>query len=180
LDADDLLDASKLEAQIDCFQTHPAADIVYGRSKFFEMEFGRELFDNKKKTREPDKDCPSGKGDKMLGTLVHGNFMVVSAPLVRRRVFEKVGGFDLAYKSYEDWQYWVRCALAGMEFVFCESPPVCTYIRFGFESMMSDTKKLLLASVQLRRFLIGKISGKMALYNHYRMRKSQLKLLLRF
>lgn len=37
--------------------------------------------------------------------------------LVRRTVFDRVGLMDENMKGYEDWEFWIRCAKAGMKSV---------------------------------------------------------------
>lgn len=178
LDADDRLDNNKLADQLRCFEENPDADIVYGRAMFFENDDRSALFYNKAKTDRQIFSRLSGSGKKLLHDLVVNNITVVSAPLVRSSVFKKVGGFDESYRSYEDWHFWARCAFADMRFVYCESPAVCTYIRFGHESMMSDKRKLVLAGIQLRRFFSSRLSGLSGIYNFYRLLKLYLKLRL--
>lgn len=176
LDADDLLDARKLQEQLSCFIKHPQADIVYGRAMFFEKNNIKTLYHNKQKSGPSELSVFSGKGKRLIQLLVKGNLTVVSTPLIKRSVIEKVGDFDEGYRSYEDWQFWFRCALADCEFKYCDQPPVCTYIRFGHESMMSDTLKLVVAGVQLRRYIAPLLPLKLRFYNYYRLLKLQVKL----
>jgi glycosyltransferase involved in cell wall biosynthesis len=37
--------------------------------------------------------------------------------LMRRTVFDRVGLFDENLRGYEDWEFWIRCAKAGMKSV---------------------------------------------------------------
>ena len=178
LDADDLLDKDKLKEQLSCFNTYPDTDIVYGGSRFFETNDPQKLYLNKEKTQASGLSTVSGSGNKILKSLVNSNITVVSAPLLRRKVFKVVGGFDLGYRSYEDWHFWLRCALADLKFRYWSKPSICTYIRFGHESMMSDKQKLISAGIQLRRFIQPQVRGQIKLYNLYRLLRSRFKLAL--
>lgn len=176
LDTDDLFDRQKIEAQLNCFKNNPSADIVYGEFRFFESADPSRLYTSKNKDSHFSRPKISGTGDEVLRFLNDQNITVVSAPLIKKPVFDKVGNFDESYKSYEDWHFWLRCALKNCSFIFCSEPQVCTYIRFGHESMMSDKKKLLRASIQLREFLSDKLPAKFRLYNFYRLLRSRFKL----
>lgn len=178
LDADDLLDRQKLEKQLACFVKDPAADIVYGKAMFFKNDAPGTLYPDKTGASVSELSEFSGKGEALITLLTRKNITVVSAPMIRKSVFDKVGTFDESYRSYEDWQFWARCALAGCAFVYHAEPPVCTYIRFGHESMMSDQKKLLRAGIQLRKFLASALPLKNRPYNYYRLLRSTIKLLL--
>ena len=49
--------------------------------------------------------------------LVYRNWFAPPAPLLRRRLVERVGGFDPGFRAVEDWDYWLRC-LRHTEFRF--------------------------------------------------------------
>ena len=176
LDADDLFDKNKLREQAACFLANPQADVVYGKAMFFENSNTARHYHNKEKTVGSVLPEFSGSGKQLIGLLNKGNITVVSTPLVKKEVFARVGNFDESYRSYEDWHFWMRCALAGCSFVYCLQPPVCTYIRFGHESMMSNKRKLLLAGVQLRKFLATRLPWQFRPYNAYRLFRSRIKL----
>ena len=119
LDADDFLGPRKLVRQIEVFARHPEADVVYGEARYFtdglagdrEENSGRRWIDG------PELRGVSGPGASVLASLVNDNFMVVEAPLIRRSLFERIGGFDLRTKRMEDWECWLRFALAGAYFL---------------------------------------------------------------
>jgi glycosyltransferase involved in cell wall biosynthesis len=178
LDADDLLHEKKLEEQLKCFEANPGSDIVYGNAMFFEKNNRGVLYRNKAKDNSKKMITVDGDGKKMLSALVDENITVVSSPLIRKKVFEQAGNFDITYKSYEDWHFWIKCALADQHFKYCAAPEVCTYIRFGHESMMSDKKKLLSAGLQLRKFLAKRIPLSLQPYNYYRLFRTRIKLAL--
>ena len=118
LDADDFLGSRKLRHQLDVFARQPEADIVYGKVRYF-MEGGTDSAEETERswTAGSARHAVSGRGDEILEPLVDENFMVVEAPLIRRSLLEKVGGFDPNVRRMEDWELWLRCALAGAQFV---------------------------------------------------------------
>jgi glycosyltransferase involved in cell wall biosynthesis len=178
LDADDLFDKKKIEAQLSVFDEDSSADIVYGNAMFFKDNL-QNLYSGKNYSKKSELSTFSGRGLKLLALLSRSNITVVSAPLIKKSVFSKAGNFDIAYKSYEDWHFWTKCALVGCSFVYCEWPEVCTYIRFGHESMMSDSGKMLRAGIQLRKFMASHLPTSLQPYNLYRLFRSQLKLTIK-
>lgn len=60
-------------------------------------------------------------------TLMRTNYMPVTT-LMKREVFEKLCGFDEDMKGgFEDWEFWIRAALADYKFVF--EPAAILYYR---------------------------------------------------
>jgi GT2 family glycosyltransferase len=112
LDADDVLLPEKLERQAALLAAEPAASIAFGLAETVN-DMGKRVFDCR----------PPRDGD--LGVeLLRSNALVVNAALVRRSVFEDVGLFKVQstcrYPLYgcEDWDLWLRAAMAGHAFVY--------------------------------------------------------------
>ena len=53
---------------------------------------------------------PMYEGDLFLPLLLRGNFITVSSVLLRRDVFETMGGFSTDLRSVEDMELWLRIA----------------------------------------------------------------------
>jgi glycosyltransferase involved in cell wall biosynthesis len=53
---------------------------------------------------------PMHKGDLFVPLLLEGNFITASSVLVRRSLFERMGGFFEGLHGTEDWDLWVRIA----------------------------------------------------------------------
>ncbi|HEX8327809.1 MAG TPA: glycosyltransferase family 2 protein [Hymenobacter sp.] len=113
LDADDLLTPQKLEVHVATLENHPSADLAYGDMRYFQHGEPSLL------SRSADmKDTTwvrgvQGSGETILNALIEGNIMVSNAPLMRAALMQSVGPFDESLRWVEDWQYWVRCAIAG-------------------------------------------------------------------
>lgn len=70
------------------------------------------------------------------------NPFVTSAPLFRRYIFEKIGGFDERLNSLEDWEFHLRCALNDFSFQHIGyKEETLTFIRLHEESAMRDHRK---------------------------------------
>lgn len=99
-DSDDIWHPRKLEAQIKLSQTGGFAWVI--------CEAGWMHRDG---TPAQVKMPPSREGD-VLASLFLGNFIKSATPLIRREVFEVVGGFNEAPQARigEDWDMWLRIA----------------------------------------------------------------------
>ena len=142
LDADDLIEPQKFEKQVEYLEAHPEVDIVYGSMRYFKTEAPDEKLywvwgENKPWMPET---CGSGK--EVLTALVRQNIMVINSPLIRRRVVDAVGMFDDRLPPAEDWDYWLRCAAAGMRFQFADLPGTLALVRWHSSSSSYDRRKM--------------------------------------
>ena len=179
LDADDLIHQTKLEQQVSFMETNPQVDIIYGDASFFHTN-SPEVFHT---ARDEEKDKTeklkgSGKGHDMVKRFCVNNVMPVSSPLIRKSVFDKVGTFDITYRSYEDWQFWFRCAVKGMFFQYAPFKGTETYIRYGHVSMMTNSRKMTENGIRIRKFMMPLLPLDLKLYNIYRLMKLQAKMAL--
>ncbi|TLM76678.1 MAG: glycosyltransferase family 2 protein [Actinobacteria bacterium] len=112
-DDDDLWAPGKLAAQLEAAAAHPDAGVVCSDAVYFSVddatgeatEFGTLL------------GCGGVDSWLGLGDLLHGhNGVVLSSALVRREVFDRIGAWDTdpGIFAIEDYQYWIRCAAAGV------------------------------------------------------------------
>lgn len=150
LDADDLMESGKLAAQKRFLDLHPEVDVVYGDAFFFDgagtggkndLQFFESV-------------AVSGQCAKIVSKLVEDNIFIVSAPLVRASVIERIGGFNEGMKHLEDWEFWLRCALGGSNFAYHQSPESSTLIRRHRHSLSADTGRMLKANLDLRTKLL--------------------------
>ena len=120
LDADDLLGPSKLEAHVRILGERPDVDLVYCGARFFadSVESNEGPAQTRALVDRPVLHAASGSGPEMLPALVDDNIMVIEGPLIRRSLLDRVGGFDPTLRRMEDWEYWLRCALAGARFLY--------------------------------------------------------------
>lgn len=96
VDADDLLEPTYLERSLDVLELQP--DLAF--ASHWLRTFGDEVVD------WTPTDCS-------LPALLHANTLN-GAALLRRDVFERVGGFDETFiDGCEDWEFWIRVVAAG-------------------------------------------------------------------
>lgn len=151
LDADDLLEERKLEIHHTYLSDNPNIDIVYGSMIRFDSDTKKETGDDSWMPKV------SGQGHNVLFCLIKGNIMVVSASMIRKSIFKKTGIFNTEYRSMEDWELWLRCALNDVCFEYVEGNNTRTRIRSHKNNMMLDNEIMELSSFKLRHELQNKI-----------------------
>lgn len=152
LDADDLLESRKFELQLALFNDKPESDIVYSEVRYFRSS----IPDERRFTMEGE-DKPwmpglsSDNHEELSCKLMEMNLMAVNCPLIRKEVFAKIGPFDISLKSVEDWEYWCRCAISRIHFVFDAKPQSFALVRLHDGSMSTNLIKMTQASLQARK-----------------------------
>lgn len=106
IDADDLWTEDKLELQLAALRSNPAAGVVYSWTTVMD-EAGKSFYPGK---------SVSHAGDVRRQLLANNFIASGSNVMLRRTAIESVGEFEPSLKSAEDWDYWLRLALAGWEF----------------------------------------------------------------
>jgi glycosyltransferase involved in cell wall biosynthesis len=150
LDADDKLEAKKLEIHVGYLEEHPEVGIVYGSVCFFKEDSLNLDVDLDKRDGGAG---ISGAGKDVLSFLIRGNIMVVNAPLVRNSVLNDVGKFNQNLLGHEDWDYWIRCALAGKRFHYLKEPDTRALVRVHQKSMTQDVIGMLASDLRVRERL---------------------------
>jgi glycosyltransferase involved in cell wall biosynthesis len=119
LDADDMLCSGKFAHQLQVFSEQPLAEIVYSEVRYFTSENHHARFLTLEGGYEPWMPGTASEDQlKLISDFLRMNLFAVNCPLMLKSVFNKVGLFDEQLRSVEDWDYWCRCALAGVNFYF--------------------------------------------------------------
>jgi glycosyltransferase involved in cell wall biosynthesis len=106
LDADDVYSTGKLQSQIDVFEAHPEAAMVFGKMLLWHSWSGgrdvaQRLTCPLETVLKPPRFFPfllSGKNDP-------------AGYLIRKAVMEEVGGYPVAFEMCEDWALYVKICL---------------------------------------------------------------------
>jgi glycosyltransferase involved in cell wall biosynthesis len=147
LDSDDLLENRKIEFQVAYLKKSRETDIVYGSMSRFDADT-LEIIDNGEWMSKI-----SGKGIEILDNVIFKNIMVVSSPLIRIEVFNKIGYFNTNLRSVEDWEFWIRCALGNILFKYIENRNDRTLIRSHNNSMMKNRAQMYNSQIIMRKLL---------------------------
>lgn len=176
LDADDLIAREKIALQVNILENDATADIVYGDARFFHTDIPGKLIKGRDKEANRFQYLKiSGSGKQLVKNISINNFIEVSSPLIRRKLVDIIGLFDETYKSYEDWQFWFRAAIAGRKFLYNPAPNTETYIRYGHTSMMTNKRKLVDNGLKIRNYMMPLLPFSLQLYNVYRILKLRIK-----
>lgn len=122
LDADDRLVPSALIALREALAEHPEAGFAYGRAQFFDGWEGLLQF-------------PPYDPYRLLYRHTIG-----STALMRRELFEQVGGFDPEFRRYEDWEFWVHALACGWHGWQIEAVTLM-YRRHGSNTMNFEARR---------------------------------------
>ena len=160
LDADDLLESKKFERQVEYLEAHPEVEIVYGDTRYFETDRPSDLLYTMYGENIPWQPRLSGTGSEMLLPLVRRNTIIVNAPLTRRTLVERVGLFDEELPPVEDWEFWIRCALAGAQFRFEDFEGTLALVRSHGASSSKNRLRMTGAEVRMRRKLKRLLANK--------------------
>lgn len=155
LDADDAIEPLKFERQVAFLQAHPEVDIVYSGVRFFSDERPNERRLRMDGVERPWMPEISGSGAEMVSALLRENIMVINSPLVRRSVITDVGPFDDALPPAEDWDYWLRSAIAGKRFHYEDREGMRALVRYHRASSSSDRVRMYDSTLRMR----GKIDA---------------------
>ena len=120
LDADDRLTPGALRLMRQSLDGDPQLGFSYGVARFFGTWEGTIRF-------------PPFDGYKLIYRHIVG-----STALMRRELFEDVGGFDPAFSAYEDWEFWVHALAHGWRGKAIEDETLL-YRRHG-HSMFTDAR----------------------------------------
>jgi len=128
LDDDDLWRERMLERAVRALESAGGeTGVVYVGSRYF---VGNDT------TRLIDPGWVGRSGD-IFDLLIEENCIPINAVLIRRRCLEAVGGCDAALGGYEDWDLFLRIALAG--FYYCHLDDPLALIRVHPAHQSSDT-----------------------------------------
>lgn len=140
LDADDRLLPDKIAQHVRFLEAHPETGVVYSEAGFF-------------RDGEPDRLMPSLHGtlsrsmmarvhgaDEAWRKLEHYNITPTPAALVRRAIAPR---FEESCAAHEDWDFWLRCAAAGVRFDFCGDDAPLVAIRAHGRSTSRDRQRML-------------------------------------
>ena len=118
LDSDDVWEPAYLAEQLAVFARQPDIDIVTSNGWFLGSRLNGRLA----------RPYPDARPQPTLQTILADETSIFIMSVFRRRVYEAIGGFDETLRTNEDYDYWLRAALAGFRF-WRNDRPLCHYRR---------------------------------------------------
>lgn len=156
LDADDVLPPGKLEHQVLTMDADPSIGIVYSDARFFRGT-STDFLAYRAPGPRPSTTPGASSSDPMLRALIENNIIMVEGPLVRRSVIATVGPFEESLDRAEDWQYWLRCVLAGVRFVADPAEERAVRVRVHQASSIRNQLAMIASELVVRRWLDGRL-----------------------
>ena len=151
LDADDLIESDKLRRQVAFLEADPDVDLVYGDVRYFDSD---NPVIRRRSLRPPDRAWmprTSGRGAPLVRELAARNIMAINSPLVRRALLDRVGPFDESLARGDDWDMWLRCALAGARFEYRDEAGTLAVCRAHATSLTRRDHRFGAASLAIRQ-----------------------------
>jgi glycosyltransferase involved in cell wall biosynthesis len=137
LDSDDLWEPEFLARQMAVFDAHPGVDLVTGNGRFLGSRLHGAAV----------RPSPDPRPPISLTTIIDDEQAVFVMTVFRRRVYETIGGFDESLRTNEDFDYWVRAALAGFRFAR-NAEPLAWYRRRD-DSLSADAVRMLSGALRV-------------------------------
>jgi glycosyltransferase involved in cell wall biosynthesis len=131
LDSDDLWGPAFLEKQMALLAADPSIDILTGNA----WNLGG-THDG-----QPARPWPDTRPRPDLTGILADEQSVFVMSLFRRRVYEVIGGFDESLRTNEDYDFWLRAAIAGFQFARNDEP-LAHYRRRDDSLSASDVRML--------------------------------------
>lgn len=114
---DDIWEPGRLESSVACLERSPTEVGVAFTDVYQIDESGNRLPQTFLQSLLGNKEVPEGD---ILERLILGNFVPAMGALIRRAVYDEIGGYD-ENLLYEDWDFWLRAA-AHYRFAFIDIP----------------------------------------------------------
>ena len=112
LDSDDLWEPEFLAEQMAIMQARPDVDIVTGNGWYLGGAKHGQLA----------RPHPDPRPDPELASIIGDEWSVFIMSVVRRHVYTTIGPFDEDMRSNEDYDFWLRAAIAGFSFARNDRP----------------------------------------------------------
>ncbi|MEI8234022.1 MAG: glycosyltransferase family A protein [Verrucomicrobiota bacterium] len=144
LDADDCWRETHLETTLGRL-LETGADLAHGGSLLFDSDTGRELG-----IRAP---SPEAIARFPLSLFVGDYLIQPSSAVLRKSLWERVGGFDPTFRYVEDAEMWLRCARSGARFVYT-GEATCLYRKHG-EALSANSPEMSIACARAFEKQIG-------------------------
>lgn len=178
LDSDDLLQIDKFKLQVAYLEKHPNVAMVYCGLRYFYDTDATVLYKTIERKNHTWHLQKSGKGVDLLPFLVISCVIMPPMPMLRKStMLKEVGMFTKDLKSCEDWEFWLRCAIANLEIYYLDAPNTFSLMRIHKNSMTQNRKVMIPSMIELRkRINVHLPNSNIQNLNHKFLRNSQIEM----
>jgi glycosyltransferase involved in cell wall biosynthesis len=131
LDSDDLWEPTFLAEQMAILRARPEVDIVSGNGWCLGGAKHGQLA----------RPCPDPRPEPDLASIIGDEWSVFIMSVVRRQVYTAIGPFDEEMRSNEDYDFWLRAAVAG--FTFARNDRPLGHYRIRTDSLSASDVRML-------------------------------------
>lgn len=146
LDSDDLWEPQFLTEQMAVLEARPDVDIVTGNGWYLEGPRHGEVA----------RPSPDPRPEPCLASIIGDEWAVFIMSVLRRRVYTAIGPFDEEMRSNEDYDFWLRAAVAGFSFARNDRP--LGHYRVRADSLSASNIRMLRGILHVYRKLRPLIS----------------------
>jgi GT2 family glycosyltransferase len=146
LDSDDVWMPDYLEEQVRLVRSWPSAGIVSANA----INLGGML------DGTPLRPIQGEVQRLTLQDLIEFEESVTIMAVIRREVYERIGGFDTSLRSSEDYDYWIRSAAAGFDVLF--NPKPLAFYRRRTDSISADGERMFESITRVLRKATASVS----------------------
>ncbi|HEV2720183.1 MAG TPA: glycosyltransferase family 2 protein, partial [Thermoanaerobaculia bacterium] len=129
LDADDRLLTETISRHVRFLEEHPQTGVVYSEAAFFRDEAPERLRPSRYGTLSRSIVARVHGSEEAWSKLEHYNICPIQCAMFRRDAIERTGSFEETSAGFEDWDFLLRCAAAGLRFDFSGGEQPCVAIR---------------------------------------------------
>jgi glycosyltransferase involved in cell wall biosynthesis len=137
LDSDDVWEPAFLAEQVAILEAHPHVDIVTGNGWYLGGP-------NHGQVARPH---PDPRPDPVLASIIGDEWAVFIMSVFRREVHTRIGAFDESMRSNEDYDFWLRAAIAGCVFLRNDKP--LGHYRIRTDSLSASNVRMLRGILQV-------------------------------
>ena len=141
LDSDDLWEPEFLAEQVAILRAHPDVHIVTGNGWCLGGAKHAQLA----------RPCPDPRPTPDLASIIGDEWSVFIMSVFRRKVYTTIGPFDEEMRSNEDYDYWLRAAVAG--FAFARNDRPLGHYRIRTDSLSASDVRMLRGILHVYRKL---------------------------
>ena len=155
LDADDTIEVTKLLSANQIINNYKI-DVVFTNHAFFKLTPNEIYLEHNLNDKFQAGIVKSSNVNKFL---ISGNIFVISSPITRKKVFDKIGFFDEQIKYNEDWELWLRMSFEDVLFYYDSTEGTRTLIRNHSRSHSKDNITMYLSGIYVCKKHMNKFTG---------------------
>jgi glycosyltransferase involved in cell wall biosynthesis len=152
LDPDDKLEFNKLSHQVQFLDSNPLINMVYGNALYFtdgaSTVFRKHFYDEDSGDDWIEESALDKRS--IVQKILEKNIFPICAPLFRKIFVDRVGMFDESLTHHEDWDYFLRAAIGGMQAVYQPGLHSNAFIRTHSNSLSQNRAAMAESMLEIR------------------------------